>query len=76
MTQKGWQCPVCGYVYSPYTIDCWNCNRPDHEKTETTDKANNGKPLTTKLCTCPQGPSFHYYDLLGFRRCGACNGGI
>ena len=24
-TQQGWQCPVCGAVYSPMTIQCVNC---------------------------------------------------
>ena len=23
--QQGWQCPVCGAVYSPMTIQCVNC---------------------------------------------------
>lgn len=23
--QQGWQCPVCGAVYSPTTPMCWNC---------------------------------------------------
>lgn len=32
LTTKGWQCPVCGYVYSPSWYHCTNCNRPDNEK--------------------------------------------
>lgn len=24
-TQQGWQCPVCGAVYSPTTMFCMNC---------------------------------------------------
>ena len=23
--QQGWQCPVCGAVYSPLTMQCFNC---------------------------------------------------
>ena len=23
--QQGWQCPVCGAVYSPNTMQCFNC---------------------------------------------------
>ena len=23
--QQGWQCPVCGAVYSPMTMACMNC---------------------------------------------------
>lgn len=23
--QQGWQCPVCGAVYSPTTLACFNC---------------------------------------------------
>lgn len=23
--QQGWQCPVCGAVYSPFTMACMNC---------------------------------------------------
>ena len=22
---QGWQCPVCGAVYSPMTMQCFNC---------------------------------------------------
>lgn len=30
--QQGWQCPICGYIYSPTWRSCDNCNRPDNEK--------------------------------------------
>ena len=23
--QQGWQCPLCGRVYSPTTMMCWYC---------------------------------------------------
>lgn len=23
--QQGWQCPICGAVYSPFTPMCYNC---------------------------------------------------
>lgn len=23
--QQGWQCPICGAVYSPTTVQCFNC---------------------------------------------------
>lgn len=23
--QQGWQCPICGAVYSPMTMACMNC---------------------------------------------------
>lgn len=44
--QQGWVCPKCGYVYSPNTPVCYNCNRPEHEKTITTTEA------TLPHCTC------------------------
>ena len=29
---QGWQCPQCGYIYSPTQPFCINCNRPENEK--------------------------------------------
>ncbi len=29
---NGWKCPECGYVFSPYTVQCYYCNIVD--KTE------------------------------------------
>ena len=26
LVPQGWQCPVCGAVYSPSTPMCYNCN--------------------------------------------------
>ena len=31
-TKQGWQCPICGYVWSPSHPSCNNCNRPENEK--------------------------------------------
>lgn len=25
LASQGWQCPICGGVYSPYTPQCFNC---------------------------------------------------
>ena len=33
---KGWQCPVCGAVYSPTTPMCYNCTRKTTTTTTTT----------------------------------------
>lgn len=30
---NGWICPQCGYSWSLAVVGCYNCNRPDHEKT-------------------------------------------
>lgn len=35
MSREGWECPKCGYCYSPAMPCCTNCNRPEHEKTQT-----------------------------------------
>jgi hypothetical protein len=29
MAAQGWQCPICGRVYSPLTTECDKCNRPN-----------------------------------------------
>lgn len=29
--QQGWQCPVCGGVYSPFTPQCLNCTGQKQE---------------------------------------------
>lgn len=26
LTEKGWECPRCGRVYSPSTTECYHCN--------------------------------------------------
>lgn len=33
--QQGWQCPVCGAVYSPQTMACMNCTGWKISKMET-----------------------------------------
>ena len=30
--QQGWQCPICGRVYSPTTMMCLMCLYRDNEK--------------------------------------------
>lgn len=37
---QGWQCPVCGAVYSPMTMQCFNCTgwkTSNKESTSTDD---------------------------------------
>ena len=29
-TNKGWECPKCGKIYSPNTVECEACNRNVH----------------------------------------------
>ena len=42
---KGWQCPVCGAVYSPTTPMCYNCTG----RTATTTYASStGKTVSTR----------------------------
>lgn len=54
MSNQGWECPKCGYVYSPITPSCFNCNRPDHSKVST--YTNILIPAeTTRVCICSQG---------------------
>lgn len=31
----GWICPKCGKVYSPATMECWNCNKTECTITST-----------------------------------------
>ena len=53
MTQQGWQCPVCNFVYSPITPCCYNCNRPEHEKFKTTTEVDIFNYTFTKSkCKC------------------------
>lgn len=33
----GWQCPICGGVYSPLVMECPKCNSPRYSFPETTD---------------------------------------
>lgn len=35
---QGWQCPICGRVYSPFTPMCYYCG--GEQKIETSTKAN------------------------------------
>lgn len=35
-TPKGWQCPVCGAVYSPTTPMCYNCTGKTYTFSTTT----------------------------------------
>lgn len=38
---KGWQCPICGRVYSPTTPMCFYCgNKPESTQTITPQKVN------------------------------------
>lgn len=32
---QGWQCPICGRVYSPTTPMCWYCNTGTTDTTST-----------------------------------------
>jgi hypothetical protein len=49
--QQGWQCPVCGQVYSPSVAACWT----DHRKmTVTTTQTGSGA-----VCTCKLLPGGH-----------------
>lgn len=36
--QQGWQCPICGRVYSPFTPMCYSCG--GEQKIETNTKVN------------------------------------
>ena len=36
--QQGWQCPICGRVYSPFTPMCYSCG--GEQKIETSTKVN------------------------------------
>ena len=38
---QGWQCPVCGAVYSPSTPMCYNCTGKTTTTTNTTTKHEN-----------------------------------
>lgn len=51
----GWQCPVCGRVYSPTTIQCFYCGNEHFTTTTGTHvfsddelwaKAGSGQPIT------------------------------
>lgn len=33
LVNKGWQCPICGRVYSPITPMCFYCGREELKKT-------------------------------------------
>ena len=35
-TQQGWQCPICGRVYSPTTVMCFYCG--NYKTVLTTEK--------------------------------------
>ena len=37
--QQGWQCPVCGAVYSPMTPMCYNCTGKSYTFSTTTGDA-------------------------------------
>lgn len=26
-TQQGWQCPKCSAIWSPFTLECYRCNK-------------------------------------------------
>lgn len=26
----GWQCPICGCIYSPSTPECYRCNKKEY----------------------------------------------
>lgn len=52
-----WECPKCGYVWNSSVIGCYNCNRPDHEKTVTTTTITIEGPLKPshdEYCNCPE----------------------
>ena len=38
IAQQGWQCPICGRVYSPFTPMCYYCG--GEQKIETSTKTN------------------------------------
>lgn len=67
--QQGWQCPQCGYVYSPITPGCNNCNRPDNEKYTTTTNAGGLSVSMTSNCECVL-PEIYYTD----GECAMCGG--
>lgn len=35
IAQQGWQCPVCGRVYSPFTPMCYYCGGEQKKETST-----------------------------------------
>ena len=39
-TQQGWQCPNCGRIYSPNTMECLHCNYMEIKTTTSTDVKN------------------------------------
>lgn len=55
---KGWQCPICGGVYSPTTPQCFNCTGRTYStsSTETTQDYLNhlNKLHVGKECDCTQ----------------------
>lgn len=38
VVQQGWQCPICGRVYSPFTPMCYYCG--GEQKIETSTRVN------------------------------------
>lgn len=42
---QGWQCPICGRVYSPYTIMCYYCGGEQKIETTTGTKTTTNQPI-------------------------------
>jgi hypothetical protein len=40
-----WVCEKCGYSWGPMVSGCYNCNRPEHEKTSTSTTIDVGTPV-------------------------------